>query len=91
MQNKPTQKEINIITALGSDVSEQLDDHFKMILIELNSKLQLLADAKIIDCEEADWYKCKALHLAVDFLLDKEDEEIEQELSGSNKETERAY
>ena len=79
MPNKPTDKKFNITTALGADVSGQLEESFEIVLTELNSKLQFLINAEIIDCEDADEYKCTAFHLAIDFLLDKENEETEQD------------
>jgi len=97
MPNKPTDKDIeltedaiSIIAALGCEVVEQFEESFDYAIDDINSRLQFLADADLIHCEDSDLLKRNTLYFVMDYLLDQHD--LAQADKGEEQtETERAY
>jgi len=78
MLNKPTEKQINIITALASNAAEWLEESLDCQLQEMRDYLQFLADADLINPEDYDSYVRSALHSAIELILDAQSEEKEE-------------
>jgi len=97
MPNKPkdtnielTEDAINIIAALGNEIVQQFEESFDFAIADINSRLQFLVDAELIDCEDSDLLKRNTLYFVMDYLLHQN--EVEQEdKSKEQTETERAY
>jgi len=78
MQNKPTDKQLDIATALAARAAEWLEESVDCQLQEMNDYLQFLSDANLINPEDYETYVRTALHTAIDSILDAECEEGEE-------------
>jgi len=85
-----TEDAINIIAALGNEIVEQFEESFDYAIADINTRLQFLVDADLIDCEDSDLLKRNTLYFVMDYLLDQHD--LAQADKGEEQtETERAY
>ena len=77
--DEPTPRELAIITALAGDIIEELKDALEEVTPFIHDKVEFLVDAEIIDPEHAESFLRGALHVALDYALDEEDDDAYEE------------